>query len=280
MSGRETTNPFRAWYAELGFVTMLVLYSLILIGVGLTFEWFDLGNVVFDWPSIVNDYREISRLYTNFFVADSKINFTFCVFVYVYYQACNCYERNPFNTGAGGRSADFLWMMLICMTILLVAAAYFDMRVMADPLLTCILYVWSCKEPDIDVSVFGFKYKNKYQPLVFMLFRVLLGQKIFGHVLGVAVGHLYYFLSAVLPAKHGYHLIKTPKFCVYLVNFSIGGGAPVLGRGQAVPARALDQAAAQAAARAAAAGAAVERAAGRAASATGVRNRLDDTNRE
>ena len=51
-----------------------------------------------------------------------------------------------------------------------------------------------------------------------MAFTVLTGGSLFNDLIGVAVGHLYYFLTEVLPESHGYDPIKTPNFIRSLVN--------------------------------------------------------------
>ena len=45
-----------------------------------------------------------------------------------------------------------------------------------------------------------------------MGFGVLTGGSPFNDLIGVAVGHLYYFLTEVLPESHGHNPIKTPNW--------------------------------------------------------------------
>ena len=56
-----------------------------------------------------------------------------------------------------------------------------------------------------------------------------MGGSITEPLIGVAVGHLYYFVIEVLPFMDGYHmgeLIITPKFCVSLMTWYTGMTAP------------------------------------------------------
>jgi Derlin-2/3 len=260
----DSGNPFKEWLAELGFVTKLVLFSCVFAGAGCTFKWLDAMSLVLDWNLIVSKFQ-IWRLLTNFVFA-GPFSFNFAVFVYVFYTNCKNYEINPFNTGAGGSSADFLWMLFICMGALLLIAYLFGMPVMSDPLLCCVMYVWSRRDPNAQMNMFGFKYKALYQPLVFMVFRMIIGQSISGPVIGAIVGHLYYFLVEVMPTSHGYSLIKTPKFCDSIVAYGTSSGAaPAVGGG-------FGQAAAAAPAAAPAGGGG-----GANAGAPGLRNRFGGT---
>lgn len=112
--------------------------------------------------------------------------------------------------------------MVTC-TILLVIAFYFDLFVLAEPMLYVILYVWGRREPDTVLNMFSFKFKALYAPWVYMAIRMVMGGSITEPLIGVAVGHLYYFLIEVLPVTPGYNLgpiIYTPKFCIDLVNYT------------------------------------------------------------
>ena len=75
-----------------------------------------------------------------------------------------------------------------------------------------LVYVWSKLEPDWDISIWGFQIKSKFMPWAMMGFGVLTGGSPFNDLIGVAVGHLYYFLTEVLPESHGHNPIKTPNW--------------------------------------------------------------------
>ena len=84
--------------------------------------------------------------------------------------------------------------------------------------------------------------QSKYMPWAMMAFRVLTGGELFADLIGVGVGHLYYFLTNVFPESHGYMLLKTPGFIHKLVaklNEDRGGGAggPPANNGFPMPGR-------------------------------------------
>jgi hypothetical protein len=37
-------------------------------------------------------------------------------------------------------------------------------------------------------------------------------KSILSDLVGIAVGHTYYFLHDILPTTHGYNILKTPRF--------------------------------------------------------------------
>lgn len=56
-------------------------------------------------------------------------------------------------------------------------------------------------------------FQAPYLPWVLLGFSVLLGNAISVDLVGIAVGHTYFFMEDVLPTKNGGHkILKTPKF--------------------------------------------------------------------
>lgn len=113
-------------------------------------------------------------------------------------------------------------MILFSMFVLLIIGYYFDIFILSEPILYVIMYVWSRKEPDTMSNIFGFKFKSIYLPWVYVGIRMLMGGSVIGPLVGIAVGHLYYFLIEVLPLTHGYNLIHTPQFCMDVMNYVSG----------------------------------------------------------
>lgn len=144
------------------------------------------------------------------------MNYAF--FLYMLYSNSLRYEMNPFSTGGGGTSPDYLYMLLFSMVVLLTAAAVFSLGVLSDSLLYVIMYCWSRRNPDDQVSMFGFKLKGMYLPWVYIAIRVLMGGDIIMPLLGIFTGHVYYFLVETLPVTHNLTLLSTPVFCVRAVE--------------------------------------------------------------
>ena len=66
-----------------------------------------------------------------------------------------------------------------------------------------IIYVWTRRDPQQTVSVFGFQFRSQYLPFVLLLFHLLIGamDAVFQDLLGIAVGHLYWFLIEIVPQE-------------------------------------------------------------------------------
>lgn len=63
--------------------------------------------------------------------------------------------------------------------------------------------------------------------------RVLLGKSIFLALLGIAVGHLFYFLVDVLPDLHDIDLLQTPQFLVNMLGWGVEGSGVSMSAGGA-----------------------------------------------
>lgn len=173
---------------------------------------------------IVNNF-EVYLLFTPFIFAGG-FGFPFAMHVYVLYENCKRYEINPYNTGGGGNSADFLWMIMIGMVMIMAMTYFFTMFIFADPLVFYIIYIWSRRSPDTQLSIYGLKLKSLYLPWAFIAIRLIMGASIVEPLIGIGCGHIYYFLVDVLPLSHGYDIVRTPKFCMRIAEWYIGNSLP------------------------------------------------------
>ena len=85
-----------------------------------------------------------------------------------------------------------------------------DYAIMQSPFVFSLIYVWSKLVPDQQMSIWGFPVVSANLPWVLMAFHLFTGGNPFNDLIGVVVGHSYYFLKAVLPDSHGHDLLKTP----------------------------------------------------------------------
>ena len=231
-AGIGDADSISGWYKEMAPMTKFFVTGTFVSGLAVQFGLIPAffggggaGAIIFNWHAISSKFH-VWRLITPFLFAGT-FSINFIMHLFVLYENCRRYEANPWNTGAGGTSADFLYMVVLGMAVFCTLAAFentlgLQMQVMAEPILYYILYVWSRKEPDTVVNMWGFKFKGLYLPWVYMALRVLMGGGITHMLVGVAVGHIYYFLVDVVPNSHGTTLIKTPMWCVKVIEKMTG----------------------------------------------------------
>lgn len=213
-------NSIQTWWSEIPLVTKVVVVSTLGLAVLTQFQYSRHDQMALIWP-YVTEKKEVYRLYTSFFYAGS-FSVNFLLHLMVLYENFKRYELMAFNTGAGGNSADFLWMILLCMGVLLIISYFFDLYFLSEPLLYVILYVWSRREPNAVLNLFGFVFKAIYLPWVYIAIRLFMGSEITEPIIGVVVGHCYYYCVTSFPQTFGFRIIFTPRFCSDLVRLLTG----------------------------------------------------------
>lgn len=177
------------------------------------------------------------------FLFSFPFSFDFFFHIYLLYENCRRYEMNPFNTGGGGNSSDFLFMVLLGMAVICVIAHFFELTSVFSALLYMIIYVWSRREPDLMVSSFTLQYKAIYSPWISLAIYLVMGKDVTQPLIGIAVGHIYFFLISILPVSHDIDLIHTPGFCVNILRYYTGSSAASSNRpATAAPAHGAQQA--------------------------------------
>ncbi|KAK2725041.1 hypothetical protein QYM36_001486 [Artemia franciscana] len=96
-----------------------------------------------------------------------------------------------------------------------------------DPMILSVLYVWCMLNQDQIVSFwFGTQFRAMYLPWVLLAFRMILSGGGLSEIVGILVGHLYFFLAFKYPQDFGgASLLQTPQF---LYNY-FPGRAPGTG---------------------------------------------------
>eukprot|EP00250_Pteridium_aquilinum_P008351 c17877_g1_i1 orf=606-1334(-) len=173
---------------------------------------------------------QVWRLLTNFlFLGGFSIPFGIRLLMIARYGVQ--LEQGPFQ----GRTADFLWMMLFSMfTLLGVGLIIPPLRLpfMGLPLVFMLLYLWSREFASARVNIMGlFTVQGFYLPWVMLLLNVIFGAPLLPDLMGIVVGHVYYFLTVLHPRNGGRNILKTPlwvrKIALRLPNIGPQAGVPV-----------------------------------------------------
>ncbi|XP_032165412.1 derlin-3 isoform X8 [Mustela erminea] len=149
------------------------------------------------------------RLVTNFLFF-GPLGFSFFFNMLFVFRYCRMLEEGSFR----GRTADFVFMFLfggVLMTLLgLLGSLFF----LGQALTVMLVYVWSRRNPQVRVNFFGLlTFQAPFLPWALMGFSLLLGNSILVDLLGIAVGHIYYFLEDIFPNQPGgKRLLLTPSF--------------------------------------------------------------------
>lgn len=139
-------------YDSLPFVTKNWLTATVLVTVLGNFGIISVGNLIWDYGALSQKF-EIWRLMTPFLFAGS-FSFQTVILIFLLGQYSRQYESSSmFNTGGGGGTADYVYMILLGMLGIVTSGALFGLGVIfSSPLVYYVLYIWSKRHPTAQVS--------------------------------------------------------------------------------------------------------------------------------
>lgn len=205
------------WYFEIPLVTRIYLTSSVLITAACSLELLSPFTLYFNWK-LVFLKGQVWRLFTNFcFFGPIGLDFTFHMFFLVRY--CRLLEEGSFR----GRTADFLMMLLFGGAIMCLVAPHINIPpFLGSPLAFMMVYVWGRRNEHVRMSFLGlFHFRAPFLPWTLLGFSVLLGNSPVIDLMGIVVGHLYFFCEDVYPstrAGRGRKILRTPRLLSFLVE--------------------------------------------------------------
>jgi len=185
--------------------------------------------MVLDFAAVVYKFQ-IWRLFTSivFFPLSPRNGFHYLINLYFLYNYSTRLETGTF----AGRPADYLFLLIFNSLALILLGFALQLMLLMDAIILSVLYIWCQINKDTIVSFwFGTQFKAMYLPWVLAAFNMILGQGGLMEIIGIFVGHLYFFLMFKYPQDFGgRRFLTTPQFFYkYLPN--LRGG--VAGFGQA-----------------------------------------------
>jgi Derlin-2/3 len=99
-------------------------------------------------------------------------------------------------------------------TLMIIMALFINIVFLGSALTIMLVYVWSRRNPYVRMNFFGLlNFQAPYLPWVLFAFSLLLGNSVIVDLMGIIVGHIYYFLEDIFPREHGgFKILKTPRF--------------------------------------------------------------------
>nr|CAG4645778.1 EOG090X0CFQ [Lynceus sp. MCZ IZ 141354] len=166
-------------------------------------------------PILIIERWQLWRLVTPFlFFGTFGFNFMFnMIFTYRY---CRMLEERSFR----GRTADFVYMFIVGGLATIVCAFFGNLLFLGHSFTTMLVYVWARRNPFIRMNFFGIMpFRAPYLPWVLLCFSLVLGNNVSVDLLGIAIGHLYFYLEDVFPnQRNGRRLLKTPRILKQLFD--------------------------------------------------------------
>ncbi|CAF0800473.1 unnamed protein product [Brachionus calyciflorus] len=164
-------------------------------------------------PELIFKNFQLWRLITNFCYF-GPIGFNFLFNMLFTYRYCRFLEEGSFR----GKTADFFFMFIFGGLLLTIIGFFVSTIFLGNALTIMFVYVWGRRNPLIRMNFFGLmNFQAPYLPWVLCGFSLLLGGSTTVDLMGIAVGHIYYYLEDVFPKQPGgFRTLKTPKFIEWL----------------------------------------------------------------
>ncbi|OZJ05992.1 hypothetical protein BZG36_01259 [Bifiguratus adelaidae] len=164
------------------------------------------NTFIFYLPLIVQRLQ-LWRLVTNFVYCGMGLRAAFNL--YFIFKYSSDLEQTQF----AGKTADYVWFLLLMMISQLFFGWWFTFVILSDALIMSLVYLWAQRNRDVTVTfMFGLRFKALYLPFVLTAYDLLLMGSMGRNVLGIVTAHAYYFLTDVYPASGGPRLLSTPSF--------------------------------------------------------------------
>lgn len=195
-------------------------------------------NFVFNLNAIKNDFQ-VWRVLTCFLYVGA-FEFNTLISIYLLVQFSKQYEKGgPFNTGAGGGTADYAFALLFAMIVMLVTAPVVRRyliplgSIYTKNLIYYVLYIWSKRNPTAQANIWGIPVPSIYLPFAYVALTLFMGNPIHFMLHGIGIGHIYYFLVDVVPTVYGKDVLHTPQF--FIDFFGVGEYVAPIGGADAPP---------------------------------------------
>jgi len=123
-----------------------------------------------------------------------SIDFVFHMYFLVRY--CRLLEENSFR----GRTEDFIIFIVFGMTIMMLIAPFVNIPFFGSSLTFMMVYLWGRRNEHIRMNFLGLlPFTAPYLPWVLLAFSLVLGNSATVDLIGIAVGHTYFYLDDIYP---------------------------------------------------------------------------------
>ncbi|KAL8280485.1 hypothetical protein RQP46_007133 [Phenoliferia psychrophenolica] len=171
------------------------------------------------------EYGQFWRVFTTFlYWGNLSLDFFFHLFFFMRYS--RMLEESTFH----GRRGDYVWLLMVSCTLLLILSPLSPSPFLASPLSFTLVYLWSRLNPAVRLSLFGIiTITAPYLPFALCLFSWALSPSgkgwglgvIMGDALGLVAGHWWYFWTEIWKRERGSggrNWLETPRILVRLLD--------------------------------------------------------------
>ena len=130
--------------------------------------------------------------------------------LFLLYQNSRALEEGTYS----GKRGEFAFIIFQIMALLDITGLYMNLPVLTSAFGMALIYISSQIRGDqITSFMFGFQFKSKFLPWVYILWDIVMGGNIMMSLIGIVTGHAVYYANILFPLNNnGRTLISTPAF--------------------------------------------------------------------
>jgi len=185
---------FMSWYMDIPVISRLYLTGAFLTTAACAVDVITPYKLYFDWD-LVFTHGEVWRLITSYlFFGAFSVDFMFHMYFLARYS--RLLEEGDFR----GRTANYVLMILFGIVSISFVAKFAPVHFLGSALTFMMAYVWGRRNEDIKMNFLGFlTFNAPYLPWVMLAFSLVIGNNVVMDLIGIVVGHCYYFVEFVYP---------------------------------------------------------------------------------
>ena len=202
------------WYSDIPIVTRMYFTGAFVCTSLCAVDVLSPFYLYFNYDLVVHEHQ-VWRLVTSYlFFGVFSIDFMFHMYFLVRYSRL-LEEGSDFRNG---RTSNYILMLVFGIGNISLVATYTNVHFLGSALTFMMVYVWGRRNPDIKMSFLGFfTFNAPYLPWVMLGFSCLLGNGVTMDLIGIIVGHQYYYLEYIFPIVaeirgFPFHRVLIPPF--------------------------------------------------------------------
>ncbi|KAI7900614.1 Der1-like protein [Cokeromyces recurvatus] len=206
-------SPLEMWFTDIPPITRIYVSAACCTSIAVQLGFIHPLQLWLNYESITNDFQWW-RLITNFFYF-GPLSVDFCFHIFFLARYSRMMEEGFYRN----KPADYVWLMVFSASVLLLISIlmpFASLPFMGSALSFTMVYIWARRNQYVRLNFLGLVvFTAPYLPWVLLLFSLCLGGQIpTGDILGVLVGHIYYFFEDVWPRdpmSQGKKWLATPR---------------------------------------------------------------------
>uniref|UniRef100_A0A182PG21 sn-1-specific diacylglycerol lipase ABHD11 n=1 Tax=Anopheles epiroticus TaxID=199890 RepID=A0A182PG21_9DIPT len=204
-------SDFQTWYKQVPPFTRIWLSATVGISLLAKIGILPIGYLILQFAPFfykLQLWRPMTAVL--FYPLNPGTGFHFMMNCYFLYNYSLRLETDHYKQKPG----DYMYMLFFNWILCVIVGLVMELPILMDPMVLSVLYVWCKLNKDVIVNFwFGMRFKAMYLPWVLLGMNMILSSGSIFSLVGIFVGHAYYFLKFSYPSElGGPALIETPFF--------------------------------------------------------------------